>query len=119
MRIAHLADAYQLRAEPHGPTMYARHLCMAISNCTYYESLVTSNPVKREVGVSCVGNGRGTARSGGRPRTRAALPRRACFPTSSTCRTGVGVSSPVKESTVACVTRGEMSSQTARRNYLN
>jgi L-alanine-DL-glutamate epimerase-like enolase superfamily enzyme len=55
MRIAHLADAYRLRAEPHGPTMYARHLCMAIPNCTYYESLVTSNPVKREVGVSATG----------------------------------------------------------------
>lgn len=55
MRIAHLADSYRLRAEPHGPTMYARHLCMAIPNCTYYESLVTSNPVKREVGVSATG----------------------------------------------------------------
>ena len=55
MRIAHLADAYRLRAEPHGPTIYARHLCMAIPNCTYYESLVTSNPVKREVGVSASG----------------------------------------------------------------
>ncbi len=52
MRTAHLADSYRLRAEPHGPTMYARHLCMAIPNCTYYESLVTSNPAKREVGVS-------------------------------------------------------------------
>jgi hypothetical protein len=28
---------------------------MAISNCTYYESLVTSNPVKREVGVNASG----------------------------------------------------------------
>jgi hypothetical protein len=28
---------------------------MAIPNCTYYESLVTSNPVKREVGVSASG----------------------------------------------------------------
>ncbi len=52
MRIAHLADAYRLRAEPHGNTLYARHLCMAIPNCTYYESLVTSNPVQREAGVS-------------------------------------------------------------------
>src|SRR5208282_2103337 len=52
MRTAHLADAYRLRAEPHGPTMYARHLCMAIPNCTYYESLVTTNPAQREVGVS-------------------------------------------------------------------
>jgi hypothetical protein len=25
---------------------------MAIPNCTYYESLVTTNPVKREAGVS-------------------------------------------------------------------
>lgn len=55
MRIAHLADAYRLRAEPHGPTMYARHLAMAIPNCTYYESLVTSNPVQRELGVSSTG----------------------------------------------------------------
>ena len=28
---------------------------MAISNCTYYESLVTTNPVKRETGVSANG----------------------------------------------------------------
>lgn len=55
MRTAHLADSYQLRAEPHGPTMYARHLCMAIPNCTYYESLVTTNPVRRELGVSASG----------------------------------------------------------------
>lgn len=48
MRIAHLADSYQLRAEVHGPTETAVHLCMAIPNCTYYESLVTSNPVVRE-----------------------------------------------------------------------
>jgi L-alanine-DL-glutamate epimerase-like enolase superfamily enzyme len=55
MRIAHLADAFRLRAEPHGNTVYARHLCMAIPNCTYYESLVTTNPVQREFGVD--GNG--------------------------------------------------------------
>ena len=48
MRIAHLADSFQLRAEVHGPTETAVHLCMAIPNCTYYESLVTSNPVVRE-----------------------------------------------------------------------
>jgi len=51
MRIAHLADAYRLRAEPHGNTVYARHLCMAIANCTYYESLVTTVPAKREFGI--------------------------------------------------------------------
>ena len=48
MRIAHLADSFRLRAEVHGPTEPAVHLCMAIPNCTYYESLVTSNPVVRE-----------------------------------------------------------------------
>jgi L-alanine-DL-glutamate epimerase-like enolase superfamily enzyme len=48
MRIAHLADSFRLRAEVHGPTESAVHLCMAIPNCTYYESLVTSNPVARE-----------------------------------------------------------------------
>jgi L-alanine-DL-glutamate epimerase-like enolase superfamily enzyme len=51
MRIAHLADAFRLRAEPHGPTEPAVHLCMAIPNCTYFESLVTSNPVIREARV--------------------------------------------------------------------
>ena len=48
MRIAHLADSFRLRAEVHGPTEPAVHLCMAIPNNTYYESLVTSNPVVRE-----------------------------------------------------------------------
>jgi L-alanine-DL-glutamate epimerase-like enolase superfamily enzyme len=51
MRIAHLADSFQLRAEVHGPTETAVHLCMAVPNCTYYESLVTSNPVVREARV--------------------------------------------------------------------
>jgi L-alanine-DL-glutamate epimerase-like enolase superfamily enzyme len=51
MRTAHLADAYRLRAEPHGNTLTCRHLCMAISNCTYYESLVWSNPAQREWGI--------------------------------------------------------------------
>lgn len=48
LRIAHLADAFRLRAEVHGPTLTSRHLCMAVSNTSYYESLVTSNPVTRE-----------------------------------------------------------------------
>lgn len=51
MRIAHLADSFRLRAEVHGPTEPAVHLCMAIPNNTYYESLVTSNPVVREARV--------------------------------------------------------------------
>ncbi len=55
MRIAHLADSFLLRAEVHGPTEPAVHLCMAIPNCTYYESLVTSNPVVREARVGADG----------------------------------------------------------------
>jgi L-alanine-DL-glutamate epimerase-like enolase superfamily enzyme len=51
MRTAHLADAFRLRAEPHGNSIPCRHLCMAISNCTYYESLITGNPVVREWGI--------------------------------------------------------------------
>ncbi|HEX3786458.1 MAG TPA: enolase C-terminal domain-like protein [Pseudonocardiaceae bacterium] len=51
MRTAHLADAYRLRAEVHGSDIPNQHLCMAISNTTYYESLVTANPVRRESAV--------------------------------------------------------------------
>jgi L-alanine-DL-glutamate epimerase-like enolase superfamily enzyme len=51
MRTAHLADAFRLRAEPHGSSLTSRHLSMAISNATYYESLIRTNPVKREPGV--------------------------------------------------------------------
>ena len=55
MRTAHLADAYRLRAEVHGPEIPNRHLCMAISNNTYYESLISSNPVQRESGIDARG----------------------------------------------------------------
>jgi L-alanine-DL-glutamate epimerase-like enolase superfamily enzyme len=48
MRTAHLADAYRLRVEVHGSDIPNQHLCMAISNTTYYESLVTSIPARRE-----------------------------------------------------------------------
>lgn len=48
MRIAHLADAYHLRAEVHGFGLESAHLCMAIKNNTYYESLVFGNPITRE-----------------------------------------------------------------------
>ncbi|GCE29507.1 mandelate racemase [Dictyobacter alpinus] len=51
MRIAHLADAFQMRAEVHGGGLVHQHLCMAISNTTYYESLVLTNPVVREPAV--------------------------------------------------------------------
>jgi L-alanine-DL-glutamate epimerase-like enolase superfamily enzyme len=52
MRVAHLADAFLLRAEVRGTGLVAAHLCMAIPNTTYYESPVLANPVVRE---ACVG----------------------------------------------------------------
>lgn len=51
MRIAHLADAYHLRAEVHGMGLESIHLCMAIKNTSYYESLVWGNPINREAFV--------------------------------------------------------------------
>ncbi|WP_330175975.1 racemase [Streptomyces sp. NBC_01498] len=55
MRTAHLADAYRLRAEVHGSDIPNHHLCMAISNTTYYESLVTAERVVRERHVDAQG----------------------------------------------------------------
>src|SRR4051812_47950434 len=55
MRIAHLADAFRLRAEVHGMGNYSQQLCMAISNTTYYESLITSTAVTREAVVDASG----------------------------------------------------------------
>lgn len=55
MRTAHLADAYRLRAEVHGSDIPNHHLCMAISNTTYYESLVTATKVVRERHVDAQG----------------------------------------------------------------
>jgi len=55
MRIAHLADAFRLRTEVHGSDAPNRHLCMAIPNTTYYESLVTSTSVVRERHVDADG----------------------------------------------------------------
>lgn len=48
MRIAHLADSFLLRAEVHGGGLVNAHLCMAIPNTTYYESLVAQGTVARE-----------------------------------------------------------------------
>ena len=56
MRIAHLADAYHLRAEVHGMGLESAHLCMAIKNTTAYESLVWGNPIKREALVHADGH---------------------------------------------------------------
>jgi L-alanine-DL-glutamate epimerase-like enolase superfamily enzyme len=47
LRTAHMADCYLLRAEVLGGGPVNTHLCMAIPNTSYYECLVTSNPVRR------------------------------------------------------------------------
>jgi L-alanine-DL-glutamate epimerase-like enolase superfamily enzyme len=55
MRIAHPDDAFRLRAEVHGDGLLNRHLCMAISNTTYYESLIKTNPVVRPAEIDSKG----------------------------------------------------------------
>jgi L-alanine-DL-glutamate epimerase-like enolase superfamily enzyme len=55
MRTAHLADAFRLRAEVLGDEIPSRHLAMAISNTTYYESLITSSEVRRRPEVDSSG----------------------------------------------------------------
>jgi L-alanine-DL-glutamate epimerase-like enolase superfamily enzyme len=55
LRIAHLADAFRTRVEVHGSDAPNRHLCMAIPNTTYYESLVSSTTVAREPYVDAAG----------------------------------------------------------------
>jgi L-alanine-DL-glutamate epimerase-like enolase superfamily enzyme len=56
LRIAHLADAYRLRAEVHGGGVPNTHLCMAIPNTTFYESLIVSNPAARPADVDETGH---------------------------------------------------------------
>jgi L-alanine-DL-glutamate epimerase-like enolase superfamily enzyme len=51
LRIAHLAEAFNLRAEVHGGGLPNLHLACAIPNTTYYESLVFSNPIQVEPGI--------------------------------------------------------------------
>jgi L-alanine-DL-glutamate epimerase-like enolase superfamily enzyme len=55
MRIAHLADSFLMRAEVHGGGYPHIHLCMAIRNNSYYESLVLTKPAKREWCVDAKG----------------------------------------------------------------
>ncbi|HUB71277.1 MAG TPA: enolase C-terminal domain-like protein [Acidimicrobiales bacterium] len=55
MRIAHTADSFRLRAEVHGGGFANLHLCMAVPNTTYYESLVMENPVVADPMVDAKG----------------------------------------------------------------
>ncbi len=51
MRVAHLADSFQMTAEVHGGGPANLAICLAIRNNSYYESLVTSNPIDVEPGI--------------------------------------------------------------------
>lgn len=55
LRVAHLAESYHLRAEVHGGSLEHAHLCMALGNNSYYESLVRTNPAVRESRVDSSG----------------------------------------------------------------
>lgn len=56
MRTAHLADSFRVRAEPHGMGEPERHLCMAVSNASYFESLVTHTGFERAAGIDEAGH---------------------------------------------------------------
>jgi L-alanine-DL-glutamate epimerase-like enolase superfamily enzyme len=51
LRVAHLADSFQLSAEVHGMGVENVHLCLAIKNNHYYETLVMGNPVQFEARI--------------------------------------------------------------------
>jgi L-alanine-DL-glutamate epimerase-like enolase superfamily enzyme len=55
LRTAHLAEAFRVRAEVLVGEMPSRHLCMAIPNTTYYESLVTADPVLKKPEIDADG----------------------------------------------------------------
>lgn len=58
LRVAHLADAFQMTAEIHGGGLPNLHLAAAIPNNTYYEAMVLTNPIRVEPHVGadgCVG----------------------------------------------------------------
>src|SRR5262249_60064634 len=52
LRIAHLAEALNLRAEGHGGRLANPHPPCAIPNTTYYESLVASLPIDVASGIT-------------------------------------------------------------------
>jgi L-alanine-DL-glutamate epimerase-like enolase superfamily enzyme len=51
LRVAHLAEAFNMRAEVHGGGLPNIHLACAIPNTTYYESLVHSLTLEVEPGI--------------------------------------------------------------------
>lgn len=55
LRTAHLAEAFRTRAEVLGDEIPSRHLSMAIPNTTFFESLITANPVVKKPEVDSDG----------------------------------------------------------------
>jgi L-alanine-DL-glutamate epimerase-like enolase superfamily enzyme len=51
LRVAHLAEAFNMRAEVHGGGLPNLHLACAIPNTAYYESLVTTVEIDVEPGI--------------------------------------------------------------------
>jgi L-alanine-DL-glutamate epimerase-like enolase superfamily enzyme len=51
LRVAHLADAFQMTAEVHGGGLPNVHLAAAIRNNSYYEAMVLTNPITVEPGI--------------------------------------------------------------------
>ena len=51
MRVAHLAESFNMRAEVHGGGLANLAIACAIPNNTYYESLVFSTDVVVEEGI--------------------------------------------------------------------
>lgn len=64
LRIAHLADAFGTSAEVHGGGALSAHLCCAISNTTYYEAMVSGNPVVTDQLVGSDGRVRAPGQAG-------------------------------------------------------
>jgi L-alanine-DL-glutamate epimerase-like enolase superfamily enzyme len=56
LRVAHLADAFQMTAEVHGMGPDNLQLCLAIRNNTYYETLIPCNPIEVESCIDRQGN---------------------------------------------------------------
>ncbi len=52
MRVAHLADAFQMTAEVHGGGPANLQIALAIRNNSYYESLIPCNPIVVEPGIA-------------------------------------------------------------------
>lgn len=46
LRVAHLADSFQMTAQVHGHGIENLHLCMAIPNNDYYETMIRTNPIQ-------------------------------------------------------------------------